>query len=81
MAIYRDFKSAHDIHADLPDEYIQVLLDLRSSRAVTCPRYWHHVADALLDVKVLRGSFRKWGIGHQTSSTLAHLGGTGLDRL
>ncbi len=24
-----DFKSAHDIHADLPDEYIQVLLDLR----------------------------------------------------
>jgi pimeloyl-ACP methyl ester carboxylesterase len=25
-----NFKSAHDIHADLPDEYIQVLLDLKA---------------------------------------------------
>ena len=24
------FKSAHDIHADLPDEFIKVLLDLKS---------------------------------------------------
>jgi hypothetical protein len=24
------FKSAHDIHADLPDEYIEVLLDLKN---------------------------------------------------
>jgi hypothetical protein len=24
------FKSAHDIHADLPDDYIEVLLDLKA---------------------------------------------------
>lgn len=24
------FKSAHDIHADLPDEFIEVLLDLKN---------------------------------------------------